>query len=110
VSVPRFDLRTDLDLGAALLALGLTAPFDAGADFSGIAPGLFITQAVHRATITVDEQGTEAAAATGVSMDTAGAVTPPLSFHADRPFAFTILGGRHRVPLFAGQVNDPTTT
>jgi serpin B len=108
VSIPKFDFETDLDLVNLLMKLGLTAPFGPGADFSGISPGLFIDQAIHRANITVTEEGTVAAAVTGIGMVTSGVVRPPLSFVADRPFAFVILGGPHRVPLFVGQVTDPT--
>src|SRR5262249_51795922 len=66
VSLPRFDFAASLNLGVTLPALGLTIPFGPRADFSGIAPGLYIGQAAHTANITVDEDGTEAAAATGL--------------------------------------------
>jgi len=108
VSIPRFNFETDLDLVGLLERLGLTAPFGPGADFSGISPGLFIGQAVHRANITVTEEGTEAAAVTGIGMVTSGVVAPPVSFVANRPFALVIVGGPDRVPLFVGQVADPT--
>jgi serpin B len=108
VSLPRFDFAAGLDLAETLPALGLTIPFGASADFSGIAPGLFISQAAHRANIAVTEDGTEAAAATGIAMATSGQMPPPLFFVADRPFAFMIVGGADRVPLFVGQVADPT--
>lgn len=108
VWLPRFDLKTDLDLGATLPKLGLTVPFTSGADFSGIAPDLFIDEAVHRANITVDERGTEAAAATGVGIALSGAAPAGRTFRADRPFAFMIVAGADRVPLFVGQVHDPT--
>lgn len=63
--MPRFDYQSDLELVVLLQEMGMTAPFD-DADFSGISEeSLFISQAVHRADITVDEWGTEAAAVTG---------------------------------------------
>ncbi len=108
VSLPRFDIAADVDLQAVLRRLGLTAPFGPDADFSGIAPGLRISQAVHRANITVDEAGTEAAAVTGLAATLSLTAPPTLSFRADRPFAFMIVGGAGRVPLFVGQVHDPT--
>ena len=74
----------------------------------GIAPGLFISQAAHAANITVDEWGTEAAAVTGVAMATSGPPPTVEEFHADRPFAFAIVGGADGVPLFVGRVSDPT--
>ncbi len=107
VYLPRWDFATDLDLAAQLPRLGLTAPFG-NADFSGIAPGLSIGQAVHRANITVGEHGTEAAAATGIAVATSGRVPLNVVFRADRPFAFTIVGGPRRVPLFMGTVGQPT--
>lgn len=61
LALPRWSSTCNLELGPSLSALGMHAPFSGAADFSGIVPGLFISQVVHRATITVDEWGTEAA-------------------------------------------------
>jgi serpin B len=89
--------------------MGLTAPFRHAADLQGIAAGIGpISQAIHRANITVDEWGTEAAAVTGIAFATGAMLPPALRFRADRPFAFAIVGGRSRTPLFAGVVGDPT--
>lgn len=110
VSLPRFGFDTDLDLGRTLPQLGLNAPFGPDADFSGIAAGLFISQAVHRANITVDEEGTEAAAATGVGIAVSAQLPAARIVRADRPFAFMIVGGADRMPLFVGQLHDPTVT
>jgi len=87
--------------------LGLRTAFGPGADFSGIAGGLFIGQAVHKANISVDEWGTEAAAVTGISMGISAQPQPAVKFTADRPFAFAIVGGKDRIPLFVGRVSDP---
>lgn len=89
--------------------LGLRAPFSLGeADFSGIADEpLFISDAIHRATITVDEWGTEAAAVTGLGFRESGPPTPDTTIHADRPFAFTIIEKQSSAPLFLGQVAQP---
>jgi serpin B len=110
VTMPRWDFAADIDLTTVLRAMGLTVPFTGAADFSGIAPGLFIDQAIHRANITVDQRGTEAAAATGIAMTSSAPLPPPVSFTADRPFAFAIVGGPSRVPLFVGHVADPTAS
>ena len=68
LSLPRWDFATDLDLMPPLQDLGMDVPFSPGAaDFSGMLPDVWIGQAVHRANITVDEWGTEAAAVTGIS-------------------------------------------
>ncbi len=88
------------DMGAALA-------FSADADFTGIgAESLKISEIVHKAFVEVNEEGTEAAAATGVVMAKC-AVTEPRFFLADHPFLFFI---RHRATnavLFCGRVLDP---
>jgi serpin B len=108
LSLPKWDFGSDLDLVPALRALGLTAPFAGDADFGGISPGLRVDQAVHRATITVDEWGTEAAAVTGISWATAGRVPPTVQLTVDHPFAFAIVHTATGVPLFMGRVADPS--
>lgn len=108
-TMPRFDFATSLDrMKDQLVRLGLTVPFGDGADFSGItARGLFISQVVHKANISVDEYGTEAAAVTGIAMDESAAQPAGTVIRADRPFAFTIVHKPTGTPLFAGQVTDP---
>jgi serpin B len=108
IAVPKWDFETSLNLVKLLPDLGLRSAFGPGADFSGIANGLFLSQAVHTANITVDQWGTEAAAITGMSMTTSAPAPPKVRFIADRPFAFAIVGGKDRVPLFVGRVSDPT--
>ncbi len=107
IAVPKWDFETSLDLATLLPGLGLRKAFEPSADFSGIAGGLFIAQAVHKANITVDEWGTEAAAVTGIGMPTSAQPEPAIRFTADRPFAFAIVGGKERIPLFIGRVSDP---
>ena len=102
--LPRWDFATDLDLLPALRTLGLT-DLD---DFSGISDaGLGLDQAVHRANITVDEWGTEAAAVTGLTFPTSAPPEPQVVVRADRPFAFAIVHQPTGAPLFIGQVADP---
>jgi serine protease inhibitor len=108
LTLPRWDFASDLDLRSALAKLGLTLPFGGDADFGGISPGLHIEQAVHRANITVDEWGTEAAAVTGLSFPTAGKVPAKNRMTVDRPFAFAVMHTETGVPLFVGQVTDPS--
>jgi serpin B len=112
VYLPRFDFATDIDLASTMGATGLPLPFGGAADFSGIAAGLSIAQATHRANITVGELGTVAAAVTGMSMMLSLEITPNTTrtFRADRPFAFAIMGGDHHVPLFVGRVVEPSAT
>jgi serine protease inhibitor len=108
--MPHWDFETRPQLVEALRALGLTDPFTMAADFSGISPGLFIADAVHAANITVDENGTEAAAVAAIAMPDSAAPQPEIEVRADRPFAFAIVHRPTRTPLFIGRVADPTAT
>ena len=109
VQLPKWDFGTGVELIAPLQALGMQAPF-AHADFSGISDeGLFIGGAIHRANITVDEWGTEAAAVTGLGYAVSGPPPSDAVVHADRPFAFVILDEPTGVPLFMGQVANPAS-
>jgi serpin B len=90
----------------------MTVAFDpAKADFTGIAetPPLFVSSALHKAFIAVDEEGTEAAAATSLA-PTASAARPqePKPFVADHPFLYGIRHRATNVVLFLGRVVDPT--
>ncbi|HET7270667.1 MAG TPA: serpin family protein, partial [Rubrobacter sp.] len=109
LTMPRFDFETDLDLKKMLERMGMTAPFDSGmADFSGITGGkdLYISEALHRANITVDEKGTEAAAATVLAM--AESSTPQMTeMTIDRPFIFAIVERDKGTILFLGRVTNP---
>ena len=88
----------------------MEVPFGTGADFSGMLRGVWLDQAVHRANITVDEWGTEAAAVTGISIFGSGRPPPDLTIRADHPFAFAIVDTQTATPLFIGHVADPTDT
>jgi serpin B len=108
VQLPRFSLRTRLDLQPLLAKLGVTDLFDESkADFSGIAPvpGLFVGAFVHEAWVKVDEEGTEAAAATGAVVGLRS-VDFPIVF--DRPFVFMIRDALTGAVLFTGRVMDPS--
>ena len=111
LTMPGWDFGSTLDLRAVLTGMGLTLPFDeARADFSRITTQeqLFIDQAVHKANITVDEYGTEAAAVTALSMRaTSARVDPPVELTVDRPFAFAVIDTTTGAPLFLGHVADP---
>ncbi len=108
IAIPKWDFATSLDLMELMPKLGLVSAFGPGADFSGIAAGLFISDAVHKANITVDEFGTEAAAITGLGMAMSAPPQAKVRFIADRPFGFAIVGGQDGIPLFIGLVSDPT--
>jgi serpin B len=71
---------------------------------------LWISAAIHKAYIDVDEEGTEAAAATGIEMRSSAVarVQPPIVFRADHPFLFLIRDNKSGGVLFIGRVADPT--
>jgi len=111
VSLPKFSYTWGTEsLKPALESLGMTDAFVyPTADFSGMESTreLYISEVFHQAFVAVDEDGTEAAAATAVVM-TAGAIPdPPVPFDADRPFLFLIRDATGAI-LFVGQVLDPT--
>ncbi|MGC5011677.1 serpin family protein [Streptosporangium sp. DT93] len=104
LDLPRWDFSTALDLTEPLGTLGLR-----GSDYSGVIDGASLGQAVHRATVTVDEWGTEAAAVTGLAFPVMAMAPPEVRVRADRPFAFAIVHRPTLTPLFVGQVGDPAS-
>lgn len=111
LTLPRFELRTDVSLSEALRGLGMVAAFTdpslpGGADFTGMteARELVVSDVIQEAFIAVDEAGTEAAAATAVVVGITSAA-PPATVTVDRPFLFFI--ERSGEILFLGQVTDP---
>lgn len=109
LSMPRFRFRTHVLLNDALRRLGMTDAFDPGrADFSGISDEqLFVSQVVHDAYVSVDEEGTEAAAATGVAIQAVSGLAGTTDVTVDRPFLFAITDQATGAPLFLGRVADP---
>lgn len=114
LSMPTFEFRSQLQLKPALQELGMVAAFTDpappnGADFTGItqARELLIHEVVQQAFIAVDEEGTEAAAATAVIIGRESAPTPA-TVSIDRPFLFLIEHGTTGELLFIGQVTDPS--
>jgi serpin B len=110
LSLPRWDFATEVPLKAELIRLGVSDAFDpARADLHGISTrDLYVDQAVHKATITVDESGTEAAAVTALAVRTTAGMLPGRQVVADRPFAFEIVHVATGAPLFMGIVADPS--
>ena len=111
VSLPRFTLEAELRLKPVLCALGAELAFSDEADFSGIGEEpLQISEVVHKAFVGVNEEGTEAAAATGLLMcglSAMQAAREPLVFKADHPFLFFITDRDTGAVLFSGRVLDP---
>ena len=81
--------------------------FCAGAGFDGIAPGIFLSAAVHSAKVIVDEKGTEAAAATSLMFPTSAPPLPDLTVVADRPFLWAIVHRETHAILFVGRLVNP---
>jgi serpin B len=113
VTFPKFKMTEQFELNDALTALGMKQAFQkSSADFSGMTGGrdLWISAAVHKAYISVDEKGTEAAAATGIIMGATARPDepPPIYFTANHPFLFLIRDNKSGGILFMGRVTDPT--
>jgi serpin B len=111
VELPRWTFRYNVDLAAVLTALGMPTAFTEEADFSAMtaAQRLAIGRAVHEAYVAVDEEGTEAAAATGVTMVALSLPRRTVQLTVDRPFLFAIHDIATGTPLFIGRVTDPST-
>jgi serpin B len=112
VSLPRFKLETEFKLKPVLCGLYAELAFSDEADFSGIGEEpLKISEVVHKAFVEVNEEGTEAAAATAVGMFLCAGLgsppPPPKVFKADHPFLFSIRDRKTNAVLFSGRVLDP---
>jgi serpin B len=115
LTLPRFTMTQQFELSSALSAMGMAQAFSGSADFSGMTgkPDFSISAAIHKAYIDVNEQGTEAAAATSIVMRATAMrreipEPPPIVFRADHPFLFILLDSKSGSMLFLGRVADPT--
>jgi serpin B len=114
LALPRFRAALSADLVEPLRGAGLRLPFSDAADFSGMSAspwGLKIGSIKHRAVIEVNEQGTEAAAATSIGMVAASAPfeqPQPVPFVVDRPFLFMVVDTNSGAVLFQGRIADPS--
>ena len=108
VYVPRFKMTRPLTLSSVLRAMGMTEAFSPNADFSGIEPNnsLFLSEVIHKAFVDVNEEGTEAAAATAV-VGLTSAPEPTPVFKADHPFVFMIREQKTGSLLFLGRMTNP---
>jgi len=111
VFFPKFKLETKYSLSTTLTSMGMPTAFTDKADFSGMdgTKNLYIGDVIHQAFVEVNEEGTEAAAATGVVMEVmAVRQEPPVPvFDANHPFVFLIQDNDTGNILFMGQVLDP---
>ena len=112
VWLPKFRIESLFTLNEPLKSMGMEMAFStAAADFSGMAGArhpLFISAVLQKAFVEVNEEGTEAAAATAVVMETESVGGEPVEFHADRPFVFVIWENVNGSILFMGRVADPS--
>jgi len=111
--LPKFKLETEYSMADDLAKMGMPTAFSANADFFGMTGNtdLYIGAVIHKAYVDVNEEGTEAAAATGVAMfatESARASEPEIYFEADHPFIFIIQETKTGNILFLGRVTDPT--
>jgi serpin B len=110
LSMPKFEYESSFGLKQSLNALGMEDAFlpDA-ADFSGMdgRQDLFIQDVLHKAFVSVDEAGTEAAAATAVIVGTTSVPPEPIQVKIDRPFIFLICDIETGTILFVGRVVNP---
>ncbi len=111
VELPRFKLDARFQLAETLRAMGMELAFQPGADFSGISSRerLYLSKVIHQAFVDVNEVGTEAAAATAVTVLRGAPSGKPVVFRADHPFVFLIRHNHTGSILFLGRVNDPTS-
>ena len=111
LTLPRFKTETKYSLSDPLTALGMKTAFTDAADLTGMHTStekLYISEVLHKAFVEVNEEGTEAAAATAVVVKTASAaVDPPKKFTADRPFLFLIRHTPTNTVLFLGRFEKP---
>jgi serpin B len=109
VTMPKFKVTAEITLNGVLMKMGMNDAFkDSKADFSGMATRekLYISAALHKAFVDVNEAGTEAAASTALVMSPTSA-PPPATFRADHPFIYLIRDNATGSILFAGRLADP---
>jgi serine protease inhibitor len=114
IYLPKFEFDYGKELSEDFKELGMVSAFSAeGADFSKMTGDrdLYISKVIHKAFVKVDEEGTEAAAATVVTMNVASALenpTPRIIFRADHPFIFMIRENSTGAILFMGRITNPS--
>ena len=109
LTMPKFEFESAFKLKPTLAAMGMPVAFSESADFSGMTGvrDLYISEVVHKAFVSVDEAGTEAAAATAVIMKITALPPEPVEVTVNRPFIFLIRDIETDAILFLGRVVDP---
>jgi len=110
VALPKFKIETSYKLKNTLSSMGMSAVFSPSSDLSGIdgSQDLEVSEVVHKAFVEVNEEGTEAAGATAIEINSRASIDDPMIpvFRADHPFIFFIRDNVNRMNLFLGQVNQ----
>ncbi|QCS43920.1 serpin family protein [Natrinema versiforme] len=113
LALPKFGIESKFSLVAIMEQLGMERAFDSRADFSGMVEGdnakLVVDDIVHQSFVDVDEEGTEAAAATAVVVEVTSIPSETVELTVDRPFLFYIRDRPTETPLFVGRVVDGET-
>ena len=114
IFMPKFKLEAQFLLNDKLQKMGMTDAFGSKANFEGISGDreLYVSSVIHKAFVDVNEEGSEAAAATAVVMNLRCAMPrdpeKPIEFRADHPFLFMIRHRRTQAILFVGRLMDPS--
>jgi serpin B len=110
LTMPQFEFESQFNLKDTLAWMGMPIAFSGTADFSGMTgtPDLCISEVIHKAFVSVDEAGTEAAAATAVTMELTAVPEHPVEFTIDRPFIFLIRDIETGAILSVGRVLNPS--
>lgn len=109
VAIPKFSIEQELEMTPVLEAMGIGDLFKPTADLSALTgqPGLSLDAAIHKAKITLDEQGTTAAAATALFNFRSSRPLDPAKFICNHPFIYFIYDRVSQTVLFAGVLNNP---
>ncbi len=110
VSLPRFKMEETYDMKSLLISMGMEDVFDGQkVNLSGMSSNndLVVSKVVHKAFVEVNEEGTEAAGATGIVISVMSMPLPPKTFIADHPFLFFIRHNASNSILFSGRFCSP---
>ncbi|MCG8410411.1 MAG: serpin family protein [Bacteroidales bacterium] len=109
IYIPKFKTETELNLKPLLKKIGINDAFTSSANFSGISSNnnLYIDKVLHKATIDVNEKGTEATAATAVVMRKTAIRAKLIDIKIDKPFIFIIKNNKTNLIYFIGAINNP---
>lgn len=110
LTMPGFEFTRSMPLSEILASMGMESAFGANANFSGFTgnPDLYISEILHKAYVKVDEEGTEAAAATAIVMNMLSMPEPPIEMDINRPFVFIIQDNLTGSIVFMGRVMNPS--